>query len=166
MTPTPLLRVEDLVCEFTVRTEGGLRRGARLRAVDRVSLTVGHGETLAVVGESGCGKSTMARAVARLLRPVSGTVEFAGRDITRLGRSDLRGLRRELQYVFQDASAALDPRMRIGASIAEPLRVHRLAGRAASLDRAAGLLELVGLPPALAARRPHELSGGQRQRAG
>ena len=150
---TPLLEVENLVKHF----------GA-VRAVDGVSLALSPGETLALVGESGCGKSTLGRCVLRLIEPTSGGVRFGGRDVLRSSRGVLRELRREMQIVFQDPFAALNPRMTVGQSVAEPLLVHRLCPRAEFPKRVAGLLEMVGLRPEHAGRYPHEFSGGQRQR--
>ena len=140
-------------------------RDGLVRAVDDVSLTLAPGETLGLVGESGCGKSTLARTVVRLLDPTAGRLEFDGRDVTRVRGRALRNLRRELQIVFQDPFASLNPRMRVGQIVSQPLRVHgryRPGGEA----RVRELLELVGLDPATVDRFPHEFSGGQRQRIG
>jgi phosphonate C-P lyase system protein PhnK len=150
---TPLLEVENLVKHF----------GA-VRAVDGVSLALSPGETLALVGESGCGKSTFGRCVLRLIEPTAGSVRFDGRDVLRLSRGELRDLRRHMQIVFQDPFAALNPRMTVGQSVAEPLLVHRLGLRDEFPERVAFLLEMVGLRPEHAGRYPHEFSGGQRQR--
>jgi phosphonate C-P lyase system protein PhnK len=150
---TPLLEVENLVKHF-----------GPVRAVDGVSLSLYPGETLALVGESGCGKSTLGRCVLRLIEPTSGGVRFAGRDVLRLPRGELRDLRREMQIVFQDPFAALNPRMTVGQSVAEPLLVHRLCPKAEFPKRVAGLMETVGLRPEHSGRHPHEFSGGQRQR--
>ncbi|WP_019900174.1 ABC transporter ATP-binding protein [Salinispora arenicola] len=138
-----------------------------VRAVDGVSLRVRRGETLGLVGESGSGKSTTGLALLRLVEPTAGEVRVAGQDVTRWSRRRLRRLRRRVAMVFQDPQASLDPRHTVGASIAEPLAVHRLtAGGSARRDRVAELLDLVGLRRDLADRHPHELSGGQRQRVG
>ncbi|MCX4471875.1 ABC transporter ATP-binding protein [Micromonospora sp. NBC_01655] len=141
--------------------------GAPVRAVDGVSLRVRRGETLGLVGESGSGKSTTGLALLRLVDPTAGVVRVDGQDVTRWSRRRLRGLRRRVAMVFQDPQASLDPRRTIGASVAEPLVVHRLADTAAARRRrVAELLEMVGLRADLAGRHPHELSGGQRQRVG
>jgi oligopeptide/dipeptide ABC transporter ATP-binding protein len=156
-----LLVVEGLAKHFRGRG------GALVRAVDDVSFSVRHGETLGVVGESGCGKSTMARCLLRLLDPTAGSIRFGGREIGQLRGRELRALRREMSIVFQDPYASLNPRMSTGAILDEVLRVHGLReGKAARAARVAELLELVGLDRAHAARYPHQLSGGQRQRVG
>jgi oligopeptide/dipeptide ABC transporter ATP-binding protein len=161
-----LLEVADLHVHFPVG--GGWRRGAEVvRAVDGVSFTVRRGETLGLVGESGCGKSTTGNALLRLVEPTGGTVRLDGVDVTTLGRRDLRALRRRMGMVFQDPMASLNPRRSIGDSVAEPLEIHRLHRDRAGRDRRVGeLLELVGLNPDYRGRYPHEFSGGQRQRVG
>ncbi|MDN3352233.1 ABC transporter ATP-binding protein [Actinomadura sp. DC4] len=159
----PLLTVTGLTREFR-RPGGGLRHDA-LRAVDDVSLEIRRGETLGVVGESGSGKTTLARMIVRLLAPTSGRIEFAGRDITRLGERDLRPVRRDLQMVFQDPVSSLNPRRTVGDSIADPLRVQGTGDREA-LRTARELMGRVGLDAARHDRYPHEFSGGQRQRMG
>ena len=161
----PLLSVRGLVKEFTVKAVTGLRAVEQtVHAVSDVSFGVGTGETLGLVGESGSGKSTIGRCVLRLIEPTAGSVSFDGRDLTGLDRESLRQLRREMQSVFQDPYASLDPRLTVGSAIAEPLEIHRVAGDHAA--RVAELLELVGLSPDHATRFPHEFSGGQRQRIG
>ena len=142
------------------------RRRAAVRAVDRVSLTVGRGETLGLVGESGCGKSTLGRVLLRLIEPDSGTLHFDGRDVRAMGGEALRHLRAEMQVVFQDPYGSLNPRMTIGDAILEPMALHAVGEPAARQDRLAELLTLVGLRPQHARRYPHEFSGGQRQRIG
>ncbi|MBB1250919.1 ABC transporter ATP-binding protein [Rhizobium sp. G21] len=135
-----------------------------VRAVDGVDLRVEQGEALALVGESGCGKSTLGRALLRLEQVSEGAVRFSGRDLTGLDQSLLRPLRRNMQMVFQDPFSSLNPRMKIGETLAEPLLVHSLATRAEARARVAEMLEIVGLDPAVANRHPHAFSGGQRQR--
>src|SRR5581483_10797207 len=137
-----------------------------VKAVDDVSFSVARGETLGIVGESGCGKSTLARCVMRLLDPTAGTIVFDGRDITRLSRSQMRPIRRELMMVFQDPYASLNGRKRVGFIIAEPLEVHGIGTEAERKRRVQELLEIVGLNPEHFNRFPHEFSGGQRQRIG
>jgi oligopeptide transport system ATP-binding protein len=162
-----LLEVDDLKVHFPVR-QGVLieRTSGVVRAVDGVSLTVRRAETLGLVGESGCGKSTTGRAILQLIRPTSGRVLFEGRDLTRLDGRAMRPLRRHMQMVFQNPYASLDPRMTVEGIVAEPLRVHRVLRGTALRRRVHELLDLVGLDPAHARRFPHEFSGGQRQRVG
>lgn len=161
-----LLRATDVTKHFPVGHRG--LRGSRpvVHAVDGVSLDVRAGETLGVVGESGCGKSTLGRCLTRLTDLTSGTVEVAGRDVTRLSRRQLRPVRRDIQMVFQDPYASLNPRRRIGDIVSEPLLVQRYGDGAAIRRRVAELLDLVGLSASHAGRYPHEFSGGQRQRVG
>ncbi|HZB90856.1 MAG TPA: dipeptide ABC transporter ATP-binding protein [Stellaceae bacterium] len=161
-----LLEVEGLVKHFVAERSLWGRPRASVRAVDGVSFSVAEGETLALVGESGCGKSTTGRLVLRLIEPTAGKVAFEGRDIFALSGDAMRALRRELQIVFQDPYASLNPRMTVGDIIAEPLALHGLFPRAARGRRVAELLGLVGLAPEHARRYPHEFSGGQRQRIG
>ena len=163
---TPLLEVEGLAKHYPIRRGLLSRASGTVRAVDGVSFKVFRGETLALVGESGCGKSTTARLALRLIDPTAGTVWFEGTDITDLQRAPLRALRRRMQIVFQDPYASLNPRMTVGAILEEPLVVHGIGNAAARQARVAELLGLVGLAPYHAARYPHEFSGGQRQRVG
>ncbi len=137
-----------------------------VRAVDGVSLKIRRGETFAIVGESGCGKSTLARLLVRLLAPTEGAVHYAGRNIAGIEGAELRDLRRELQFIFQDPFASLNPRMTVGALIEEPLRAHGIGNRAERREKVAALMTRVGLSPRQADRWPHEFSGGQRQRIG
>ena len=158
----PLLAVEGLAKDFPLRSASGA--GSVLRAVDGIDLTLKSGETLSLVGESGCGKSTTGRMIVRLLEPSEGTISFAGRDITHLGRRELKDIRARLQIVFQDPFSSLNPRLRVRDILAEPLRIHRRYGRAGRRTRVLELLDLVGLESEQASRFPHEFSGGQRQR--
>jgi len=167
-TPSaPLLEVRHLVKQFTIGG-GMLGRGHGIvRAVDDVSFSIARGETLGLVGESGCGKTTTGRAILQLDRPTSGQVLFEGRELTTLDDAGLREMRRRIQVIFQDPYSSLNPRMTVGQIIAEPLAVHRIVPeRAARAARVRRLLQRVGLLPQHAARYPHELSGGQRQRVG
>jgi oligopeptide/dipeptide ABC transporter ATP-binding protein len=162
--PAPVLEVAGLKKHFPVR-KGLLRRVVgQVRAVDGVSFAIGEGETLGLVGESGCGKSTIARTVLRLIEPSDGTIRLDGRDITHLGKAELRPHRRQMQIIFQDPFASLSPRLTAGQIVAEPLQVHGMVGRRDRDDRVAALLEQVGLRPAVMRNYPHEFSGGQRQR--
>ena len=143
------------------------RRDAAVRAVTEVSLDILRGETLGLVGESGCGKSTLGRTILRLHEPTTGTIRFEDREITKLSQRDLRPMRQRMQMIFQDPYASLNPRMSVGAAIAEPLVIHHLAPTSVALEaRVQELLAKVGLPAAAAKRYPHEFSGGQRQRVG
>jgi oligopeptide/dipeptide ABC transporter ATP-binding protein len=163
----PLLEAHDLIKHFPVG--GGLAGGRRqvVHAVDGVSISVGRGETLALVGESGCGKTTLGRAVLRLHEPSAGTLRFAGENFLALAGPALRAARRRMQMIFQDPQGSLNPRMIVGDIVAEPLDVHRLCPtRAQRRERVIELLGRVGLPPESFARHPHEFSGGQRQRIG
>ena len=162
-----LLRAEHVTKYFPIRSGVLLQREvARVHAVDDVSLELRAGETLGLVGESGCGKSTLARCLARLYPLTSGSVVFEGQDISTLSRRELRPVRRELQMVFQDPYASLNPRKRVGEILSDPLRIHKRGNRAQVKRRVRELLELVGLSPEHINRYPHEFSGGQRQRIG
>ena len=163
---SPLLRVRDLRVQFSARSPVLGRVTGTTRAVDGVSLDVLKGETLGVVGESGCGKTTVGRAVLRLIRAAGGEVHFGGTDVLRADSSALRRLRARMQIIFQDPAGSLNPRMRIGAIVGEPLSVHGVVrGRAAIRKRAAELLESCGMPGEhVLEKYPHEFSGGQRQR--
>jgi oligopeptide transport system ATP-binding protein len=162
---TPLLEVRHLVKEFA-RARGFFRSPSTLRAVDDVSFTIGEGETFGLVGESGSGKTTTGRCILRLIEPTSGEVRFRGEDVLGFTRSRLREARRDMQIVFQDPYSSLNPRMRAGDIVEEPLVIHRAGRKAERLDRVAELFELVGLDPAHMPRYPHQFSGGQRQRIG
>ncbi len=164
---TALVRVEGLSVAFPLRGDLPFAgpRGV-VSAVDGVSFELARGETLGLVGESGCGKTTVGRALLRLTRPTAGRIEFDGEDLLAVPPRRMRRLRRRVQLVFQDPYASLNPRMSVGRAIAEPIRLHGLRAGAAVDARVRELLALVGLPPAYAARYPHEFSGGQRQRIG
>jgi len=161
----PLLEVHHLVKEFT-RRRGFLGRSTAVRAVDDVSFDIGQGETFGLVGESGSGKTTTGRCILRLVEPTSGEVRFRGEDVLAFPRERLRRARRDMQIVFQDPASSLNPRLRIGAAVEEPLVIHRLGTRAERRARVEEVFTLVGLDPALVRRHPRELSGGQRQRVG
>jgi oligopeptide transport system ATP-binding protein len=159
-----LLDVTDLVKHYAVRRGVLRRRAGTVHAVDGVSFSLGVGETLGLVGESGCGKSTVARSVLRLVEPTSGSIRIKGCDITHLGKAELRAHRREMQIVFQDPFASLNPRMRAGDIVGEPLSVHGLASGREKQARVAELFEQVGLRADQMRNYPHQFSGGQRQR--
>jgi oligopeptide transport system ATP-binding protein len=161
----PLVEVSHLVKDF-VRGSGLFRTGTAVRAVDDVSFSIDEGETFGLVGESGSGKTTTGRCILRLVEPTSGTIRFRGDDVLSLSRQRMRETRRHMQIVFQDPYSSLNPRMRAGQIVEEPLIIHRLGDRAARRARVADLFRMVGLDPAHLARRPHEFSGGQRQRIG
>jgi peptide/nickel transport system ATP-binding protein len=163
----PLVEVENLKVYFPIKSGLVLDRHiGDIRAVDGVSLTIRRGETLGLVGESGCGKSTVGRTILRLYEPTDGRILFDGKDISRLRETEMRSLRRRMQMVFQDPYASLNPRHSVGRIIGEPLRSHGLATSKEAGARVSDLLRTVGLPPDAASRYPHEFSGGQRQRIG
>ena len=163
----PLVELEDVKLYFPIKSGLVLdRHVGDVRAVDGVSMTISRGETLGLVGESGCGKSTVGRTILRLYKPTAGRIVFDGRDITNLSEGELRPLRRRMQMVFQDPFASLNPRHSVGRIVGEPLRTHGLATRREAAARVRDLLQTVGLPADAANRYPHEFSGGQRQRIG
>ncbi|HEY1444485.1 MAG TPA: dipeptide ABC transporter ATP-binding protein [Acidimicrobiales bacterium] len=172
--PTPpaaakpaLLEVDQLFKHFPVRAGGLFRRQiGEVQAVSGVSFSIAPGETLGLVGESGCGKSTTGRSVLQLIKPTSGSVRFDGTELTELDSTEMRKMRRLIQVVFQDPFASLDPRLPVGEAIAEPLQIHGIGDRAAQQRRVAEMLKVVGLEPYHANRYPNEFSGGQRQRVG
>ena len=167
MNGQPLVQLENLKVYFPIKSGIVLdRHVGDIRAVDDVTLEIRRGETLGLVGESGCGKSTVGRAIIRLYEPTGGRVVFDGKDITHLGERELRPLRRRMQMVFQDPYASLNPRHSVGRIVGEPMRAHRTVPKRDLSRRVAELLRIVGLPADAASRYPHEFSGGQRQRIG
>jgi oligopeptide/dipeptide ABC transporter ATP-binding protein len=163
---TPLVETRRLAVDFRVSAREWRGRRQQLRALDGVDLTVAHGETLALVGESGCGKTTLGRTLLKLYEPTEGSVWFDGSDLASLSGSQLRQFRAQAQMIFQDPFASLNPRMKVEQIIAEPLRAHREGSHREQRARVAELLTLVGLPGSAASRFPHAFSGGQRQRIG
>ncbi|MSO99775.1 MAG: dipeptide ABC transporter ATP-binding protein [Acetobacteraceae bacterium] len=167
MTETPVLKVDRLIKHFPIRR--GIvftKTVGHVRAVDDISFEIARGETLALVGESGCGKSTTGRLILRLIEPTSGSVSFNGADIAGLDKASMRKMRRHIQFIFQDPYASLNPRMTVGEMLTEPLDVHGLEQGEARDARVRELLQVVGLLPEHARRYPHQFSGGQRQRIG
>jgi oligopeptide/dipeptide ABC transporter ATP-binding protein len=164
--PPPLLQVTDLKKHFPIHKGIFSRVAGQVRAVDGISFHIGHGETLGLVGESGCGKSTAGRTLLRLLEPTSGQIKVNGEDITGLDAKALMPFRQRMQMIYQDPYASLNPRMTAGDIVAEPLTIHRTCPSAERNDRVAALFTRVGLRPALMQSYPHEFSGGQRQRVG
>jgi oligopeptide transport system ATP-binding protein len=162
-----LLSVRDLEKHFPIR-KGVLieRTVGHVKAVDGVTFEIAEGETLGLVGESGSGKSTTGYCILQLLKPTAGSVSFMGRELTEIGREDLRRMRREMQIVFQDPYASLDPRMTVGGIVSEPLEVHGIGTRRSRQETVRRLLDIVGFNPNFTNRYPHEFSGGQRQRIG
>jgi oligopeptide transport system ATP-binding protein len=161
----PLLEVRHLTKDFS-RRAGLFGKTTSVRAVDEVSFTIEKGETFGLVGESGSGKTTTGRCILRLIEPTSGDVHFAGKDVLKLSRGEMRRLRRDMQIVFQDPYSSLNPRMRVSDIVEEPLIIHRLGSKGERRERVKQLFELVGLNPDHLRRYPHEFSGGQRQRVG
>ncbi len=161
-----LMRVENLTKYFPITQGFFQKQVGAVRAVDDVSFTIKRGETLGLVGESGCGKSTTGRCILQLHHPTSGKVEFDGVDLVNLNREDLRHTRRKMQMIFQDPYASLNPRMTVGDIVGEPLLIHNIASGKEVAERVAHLLEEVNLNPSFSSRYPHEFSGGQRQRIG
>lgn len=164
--PSTLLSVRGLKKHFTVRSSSISRSHGTVKAVDGVSFDVAHGKTLGLVGESGCGKSTTGRAIMRLIDPTAGQVLFEGRDVMRFSPAELKAFRRDVQIIFQDPYASLNPRFTVGEIVGEPLLIHKIGTTESRRRRSQELLEVVGLNPEHINRYPHEFSGGQRQRIG
>ncbi len=160
MTNQTLVEVKNLTKHFPAAHK------QVVRAVDDVSFVIQRGETLGLVGESGCGKTTVGRCLLRLIEPSAGEIRFDGRNLTEINRTELRGLRRKMQIIFQDPYSSLNPRMKVGQIIAEPLIVHKVGSKTEQREKVAELLRVVGLEPDYANRYPHQFSGGQRQRIG
>src|SRR5438067_12208393 len=159
-----ILEVKGLAKYFPLGHPLFTRRRSYLKAVDAVDFQINRGEILGLVGESGCGKTTVAKCILRLLEPTAGTICLEGKNILELGKGKLKPIRKEMQMIFQDPHDSLDPRMRIASIIAEPLLIHRMVDRGEIKQKVADLLDLVGLSPVHMNRFPHELRGGQRQR--
>jgi oligopeptide/dipeptide ABC transporter ATP-binding protein len=162
-----LLEVKDLVKRFPITSGVVFQRTiGMVHAVEEISFSVEEGETLGLVGESGCGKTTTGRCILQLHKPTSGSIRFEGKELTTMGRNQLQTMRRDMQIVFQDPYASLNPRMTVGTIVAEPLTIHKIGTRAERKERVRELLDLVGLNPSFTNRYPHQFSGGQRQRIG
>ena len=157
----PLLRVTGLEVHFPIRSALLLRRTGTVRAADGVTLAVARGETLAIVGESGCGKTTTGKSILRLIEPTGGSIRFGGEEITHHSTRQLAPFRRRMQIVFQDPYASLNPRMSVGGILAAPFEIHRIGDAKDRGDRVAAVLRTVGLPPEAARRYPDEFSGGR-----
>jgi oligopeptide transport system ATP-binding protein len=166
MAETPLLAVKHLKKHFPIKGGVFSKTIGYVYAVDDITFTLEKGETLGLVGESGCGKSTTGRTILRLIEPTDGVIYFEGQDITNLDKGAMRALRREMQIIFQDPYASLNPRMTVGSIVGEPLEIHKIAKGSEKEERVASLLQKVGLRAEDMRKYPHEFSGGQRQRIG